>query len=374
MGKVDICSWGEFPLIELFDFYLSKGDNQAQKLDEGEIPLVSSGSFNNGICKYIDKGDGISELYDYGLITIDMFGQSFYQNKPFYAVSHGRVNILKPKFEINEQIGLFIASVMQKMYYEKYGFATMCSQTKLKKECIKLPINSQGEPDWVYMEDYMRNLETTVSDSLTKLQSAKDSERKKIDTSSWGEFRLGKLLDLKTKDTKGTGLFNIVNSVAYHGKDIEETDENTPDGLNYVTRSKFNNGIKCKVVKKDLYTINPAGTISFGAENADFFYQTEEYITGNKMYYIDTSALSKYSCAFLKSVLEATFTANYSFSDGMIPARIYDEVIKLPIDINGESDWVYMEDYMRNLETTVSNSLTKLQSALFRYESSLFKA
>ena len=92
------------------------------------------------------------------------------------------------------------------------------------------------------------------------------------------------------------------------------------------------------------------------------------------MYYIDTSALSKYSCVFLKSVLEATFTANYSFSDGMIPARIYDEVIKLPIDINGEPDWVYMEDYMRNLETTVSNSLTKLQSALFRYESSLFKA
>ena len=167
-SKIDLSSWGEFPLIELFDFYLSKGDNQAQKLDEGEIPLVSSGSFNNGICKYIDKGDGISELYDYGLITIDMFGQSFYQNKPFYAVSHGRVNILKPKFEINEQIGLFIASVMQKMYYEKYGYATMCSQTKLKKECIKLPINSEGNPDWLYMENYMKALETKVSDFLDK--------------------------------------------------------------------------------------------------------------------------------------------------------------------------------------------------------------
>ena len=167
-SKIDISNWGEFPLIELFDFYLSKGDNQAQKLDEGEIPLVSSGSFNNGICKYIDKGDGISELFEGNLITIDMFGQPFYQNNPFYSVSHGRVNILKPKFHINEYIGLFIVSVMQKMYYEKYGFATMCSQTKLKKECIKLPINSEGNPDWLYMENYMKALETKVGDFLNK--------------------------------------------------------------------------------------------------------------------------------------------------------------------------------------------------------------
>ena len=188
MPKIDTSSWGEFPLIELFDFYLSKGDNQAQKLDEGEIPLVSSGSFNNGICKYIDKGDGISELFEGNLITIDMFGQPFYQNNPFYSVSHGRVNILKPKFHINEYIGLFIVSVLQKMYYEKYGFTTMCSQTKLKKEYIKLPITKDNKPDWQYMEDYMRNIEVRVSDSISKLESAKDIESSKIDVGGWGEF------------------------------------------------------------------------------------------------------------------------------------------------------------------------------------------
>jgi hypothetical protein len=168
-SKIDVSSWGEFPLIELFDFYLSKGDNQAQKLDEGEIPLVSSGSFNNGICKYIDKGDGISELFEGNLITIDMFGQPFYQNNPFYSVSHGRVNILKPKFHINEYIGLFIVSVLQKMYYEKYGFTTMCSQTKLKKEYIKLPITKDNKPDWQYMEEYMENIESKVKRKIDML-------------------------------------------------------------------------------------------------------------------------------------------------------------------------------------------------------------
>ena len=170
----------------------------------------------------------------------------------------------------------------------------------------------------------------------------------KIDTLEWKEFILGELFDL-------------INSKAYHGKDISETPDE--DGLLYVTRSKFNNGINCRVEKKSDYIINPAGTISFGAENADFFYQEEEYITGNKMYYIDTRNINKYAALYFKSVLEATFTRNYSFSDGMIPDRIRDKIIKLPATDKGEPDWNYMEEYMKNVETSVRNSLEKLQSA-----------
>lgn len=125
----------------------------------------------------------------------------------------------------------------------------------------------------------------------------------KIDTSEWKEFKLGYIMVGNKK--QGHGLFEIVNSVAYHGKDVTETDSD--DGINYITRSKFNNGLKAKVVRLDKFKVNPAGTISFGAENADFFYQTEPYITGNKMYYIDTAALSERTCRFLKSILEATF-------------------------------------------------------------------
>lgn len=181
----------------------------------------------------------------------------------------------------------------------------------------------------------------------------------KIDTSEWKEFKLGYIMVGNKK--QGHGLFEIVNSVAYHGKDVTETDSD--DGINYITRSKFNNGLKAKVVRLDKFKVNPAGTISFGAENADFFYQTEPYITGNKMYYIGTTALSERACRFLKSIMEATFTANYSFSDGMIPARIYDECIKLPATPDGAPDWAYMESYMANLETKVAESLTLLQAA-----------
>lgn len=169
-----------------------------------------------------------------------------------------------------------------------------------------------------------------------------------IDTRSWKNYMLG-------------DLFELVNSKAYHNKDIVEVkDEN---GLLYVTRSKFNNGIKCKVEKKSEYIINPAGTISFGAENADFFYQKKEYITGNKMYYINTCNISELAALFLKSVLEATFTKKFSFSNGMVPNRIRNEIISLPAMPGGQPDWAYMESYMKKIMEESEKSLENLKKS-----------
>ena len=169
---------------------------------------------------------------------------------------------------------------------------------------------------------------------------------KKISTEKWKEFELGYIISKKDNKKIGNGLFEIVNSKSYHSKNIKEIEE-SENSLNYITRSKFNNGLKYKIVNKNTYIINPKNTISFGAENADFFYQEKEYITGNKMYYIDTRNLSKFTCLFLKCTLQMTFTSNYSFSDGMIPLKIYNKKIKLPVNSKGKPDWKYMENYMK---------------------------
>ena len=84
--KIDTIYWKEFGLCTIFDIVLSKGDIQAKRMKEGDIPLVSSGKFNNGICTYIAEGDGKAEIFEGNVITTDMFGKSYYQAKPFYAV------------------------------------------------------------------------------------------------------------------------------------------------------------------------------------------------------------------------------------------------------------------------------------------------
>ena len=177
---------------------------------------------------------------------------------------------------------------------------------------------------------------------------------KDIDIREWKEYVL-------------EDLFDFVNSKAYHSKDVTEIQDRN-SGINYVTRSKFNNGLKCRVVKRDDYVINPKGTISFGAENADFFYQPEEYITGNKMYYIDTRNISKKAGLFLKSILENAFTKNFSFTDGMVPDRIKKEKIKLPSKLNKkgeyEPDWQYMEDYIASTMKLSQENIDKLQNII----------
>ena len=117
--------WKKFKLIDLFELHLAKGDLQPKKLENGDIPLVSAGMTNNGIVMNIKEGDGKSEKFNSNVITIDMFGKAFYQNKDFFAVSHGRVNILKPKFELNSYIGLFLVSVFDKKLIGDFSFSKM---------------------------------------------------------------------------------------------------------------------------------------------------------------------------------------------------------------------------------------------------------
>ena len=117
--------WKKFKLIDLFELHLAKGDLQPKKLENGDIPLVSAGMTNNGIVMNIKEGDGKSEKFNSNVITIDMFGKAFYQNKDFFAVSHGRVNILKPKFKLNYYIGSFFVSVFDKKLIGDFSFSKM---------------------------------------------------------------------------------------------------------------------------------------------------------------------------------------------------------------------------------------------------------
>ena len=148
----------------------------------------------------------------------------------------------------------------------------------------------------------------------------------------------------------------IIKPIVYHTKNVC-IDNN---GINYVVRSKFNNGIKYKV--KKMQNINPAGVISFGAENATFFYQEDIWISGRDIYYIDTSNLSKLSSLFLVSVLQ-TITKKYSYNFGMFPELVKEEIIKLPVDKNNKPNWQYMENYMKNIISTMQNNLTLFQAA-----------
>lgn len=345
MNKIDISNWKKYKLTDLFEINLPIGDIQAQKADDGKIPLVSSGKNNNGICKYIDKTSK-SEIIQANTITIDMFGKVFFHDYSYYCVSHGRVNILIPKFKITKHIGLYIAKVIEGITIPKYEFLDMCSQGALLKEVIKLPTNKNKEPDWKHMESYMKKIMQESQKNIENLLYI--NNKKSIDTNNWRKFKVGDLFDIHP-----TKHYSDKNGKALSNRDL--FDEN---GVNpVVVNSAYNNGVGG-------YTKKPCnekgGIITFSDTTTSdaIFYQENDFVGYSHvqgMYPIKyKNKWNKYSMKFFEVVFHSRADSlGYNFINKFTRDLASRIVVKLPTKINKnneyEPDWKYMEKYMKSV-------------------------
>ena len=58
---------------------------------------------------------------------------------------------------LNKYNGLFIATVLRHNN-KKYSYGYKISKDRLNDTIIKLPVNENGEPDYQFMEDYIKTL------------------------------------------------------------------------------------------------------------------------------------------------------------------------------------------------------------------------
>lgn len=347
MGKIDTSGWKEFQIGDLFEACLSKDDIQPKDFVEGKIPLVSSGKENNGIIAFVE--DEKARLWDKNTLTIDMFGKVFYQESPYFAVSHGRVNILLPKISMTKGCLQFIGCAIEKVASQKYAFNEMCTGTKVLKDNIKLPATPDGAPDWAYMESYMANLETKVAESLTLLQAAKDAEKKKVDTREWGEFHL-------------YDIFSISMGNKFDRSKMCEVDE----GINFVGRSALTNGVACAVTsvedkKGNTVQPYPAGdiTIALGGSIGAAFVQDKEFYTSQNVcvLHTDDPSITERAKWFVSASITASCGNYEAFTDELNRHIRTDFIIRLPMDKTGQPDWTYMEEYMKMVQKKVKLSL-----------------
>lgn len=134
--------------------------------NDGDIPFVASGNFNNGVLKYLEpKKD---EILDAGnCITVSPIdGSSFYQEDDFLGRGGaGSSIILLYNPNLNLYNGYFIATVIRTVC-RKYAYSDMANKDTIGAEKIKLPVDETGNPDFSYMELYMKNLELAVSEEI----------------------------------------------------------------------------------------------------------------------------------------------------------------------------------------------------------------
>ena len=345
MGKIDTSKWEPFKIRSLFTVKRPAARSQS-KYDDGDVPFVASGNYNNGVLKYLCPKTG--EILDKGnCITVSPIdGSAFYQKNDFLGRGGaGSSIIMLYNDSINEYSGCFIATIISTVC-KKYYYSDMANKDVIAEETIMLPVDENHQPDFSYMELYMKNQEIAVSASLTKLQSALRSlKSRNAEFESWKTYKIKDIFP------------NIVKPAVYHTREVKEN----PEGIPYVVRSKFNNGVK-HYVERPNSNVNPAKVISFGAENATFFYQEYEWISGRDMYYIDTRGIDEYACLFITSCLQP-IAEKYSYNYGMFPDLLKEEKIKLPANENGEPDYALMEKYMKIVESKV-HSAVKVLSAV----------
>ena len=217
--------------------------------------------------------------------------------------------------------------------------ASEISNRNFEKEMIELPADDKGNPDWQYMENYIRELEKKV-----KFQAiCNDSISPSMEMNNiceWEYFKLSELFDM------------------YKGQELAQSDDNGE--IELVSATRYNNGV-CG--KKNIGSkLFPAGSItvsSNGYVGEAFYHESCFYATGDvnileiKDEYKDF--YNMYNAFFLITIIkQERYKYGYGRKWGI--NRMKQSEIKLPAIKNAQNkiipDWKFMESYIKSLPYT----------------------
>ena len=176
MGKVekelhsaDISGWKRFTIGSLFEIEKGTRLTRAAMID-GDTPFIGATLENNGITARVGN---TGHVHPGGLMTVAYNGQkatgkAFYQPIPFWASDD--VHVLYPKFSLTENIALFLAP----LFWEAgrpYSFGDKWGKDVMENDCLVLPVNASSDPDWAYVDEYMRDVMERAQSDLSTMQS-----------------------------------------------------------------------------------------------------------------------------------------------------------------------------------------------------------
>lgn len=153
--------WKNFPLCELFPTLVagkSKGLNHIKKTDRG-ISYLGATNQNNGVLCFVDRDECIVQKGNCIAFIRNgegSMGYAVYKAEDFIATSDMTLGY---NDHLNRYTGTFITTIADRVR-GKYNFGYKRSANRLYKEIITLPVDDNGFPDWEFMEECMRNIES----------------------------------------------------------------------------------------------------------------------------------------------------------------------------------------------------------------------
>lgn len=325
--KLTDVEWGEFKIGNIFE--IARGKRHIEKnRKKGSIPYYSASSVNNGVTDFISNPLFVMR----NKIIVTTFCDAFYAGNTFTASDE--ITILDNKY-INKHNGLFVSnSIMSNK--SKYAFGRKAFTERIKEQIIMLPIDFQGQPNWQFMEDYIKQEQKQQAQKIIDYY-----ERKLVELA-------GDVAGLDKVEWK-TFRFTEVFQEIQRGKRL--TKANQTDGPKpYISSTSENNGVDAFIgnetgVRKfeDVLTLANSGSVG------STFYQQFEFVASDHVTALKSENAGKYAYLFLSTVVKR-LEEKYSFNREINDTRIKREKLILPVDKEGNPNFQYMSDFVKKLE------------------------
>ena len=166
--------WKSFKYDEIFNVYGGFYNRKPEPSINGTLPFIGATESDNGVSSWhtreqIEKTtkDGKEKNHDierkifkggkYITVSNDgSVGYAFYQKIDF-TCSHS-VNVLELKgMSFSVFIALFICSLITLEQF-RWAYGRKWRPIRMSKSIIKLPVDRTNNPDWQFMEDYIKSL------------------------------------------------------------------------------------------------------------------------------------------------------------------------------------------------------------------------
>ncbi len=335
LAGLEEVEWKEFKFTDIFTKIqrgkrLTKG-NQV----EGDIPYISSTATNNGVDNFISNEDKVRKFDNcLTLANSGSVGSCFYQQYEFVASDH--VTALQNK-DFSKGVYLFLSSVIKRLE-EKYSFNREINDARISRETVILPVDTTGNPNWQYMEDYVKRLELEQIENILEyiyiyrtISFHRDFQKSK--SIEWKEFWLEDVCEIQP-------------GVRLTQSDMVEGERP------FIGATEFNNGITAFVSNTNKSLDSNVLGVNYNGSVVKSFYHEYECIFSDDVKRLkvkDTNYQNKYIYLFLKQVIlqqERKYAYGYKFN----ASRMKRQKIMLPVLEDGNIDFEYTIDQMKWLE------------------------
>lgn len=333
MKKLEECNWKAFCLEQLFQIKIGKNIDKICADTTGNEAYITRTEFNNGLVGFIE-GDSALKNEDFPVITIgNETAKPFVQNFPFFTGT--KVNIMVPKVKMSVPVLKFIATSLDK-HRRNFSYSFTANSTRLKELQIMLPAVSEEEPDYAFMEEYMREVERQQKEKYKSYIQKKIEELgnvEKLENKEWKAFFIEKVCEIES------------------GQDIYQT-ERTFGFTPYITATAEQNGIGYFVgnnndtLEEDCISVNRNGSVGYA------FYHPYKALYGNDTRKLRPRVQNKYASIFISSAITQQ-KEKYGYGLKMGTGRLKRQYIMLPINSEGEPDYIFMESYMKRKEMEI---------------------